>query len=76
LSLAFDLFKLVLLTSHTALNDSSKAVLDEMIAQMSEAELAQAQKLVAEWTPQPTALTIKARGGIAKAEAYLRRKKK
>jgi uncharacterized protein len=75
LPLAFASFKLALLMSQTELNDSSKAVLDEMIAHMSDAELAQAQKLVAEWTPQPTALTIKAKGGIAEAEAFLRRKR-
>ena len=75
LSLALVYFKLAMMTSETELTESTKAVLDEMIARMSDAELEKAQKMVSEWKPQPTALTIKAKGGIAEAEAYLRNAK-
>jgi uncharacterized protein len=73
--LAFVNFKLALMTSQTELTDSNKAVLDEMIAQMSTADLEKAQKMVADWKPEPTPLTIKAMGGISEAEAYLQRAK-
>jgi uncharacterized protein len=68
-------YKLSMLVADAELTDSSKAVLDEMIARMSDAELAKAQKIFLEWKPQPTALTIKASGGIAEAEEYLERVK-
>jgi uncharacterized protein len=35
-------------------------------------ELAKAEKLVSEWKPQPTALTLKAKRGITAAEEHLR----
>lgn len=75
LPLAFAYFKLSLMTSQTELNDRTKAVLDEMIGKMSAAELDKAQKMVSEWKPQPTALTIKAMGGIVEAEEYLQKTK-
>ena len=43
------------------------------MANLSEAELVKAQTLIAAWTPQPTALTIRANGGIAEGENYLRK---
>ena len=46
-----------------------------MIGRMTQAQVDEAQKLVAEWKPQPSALTIKAMGGIAEAEAYLQKAK-
>lgn len=75
LSLAFANFKLALIMSGAALDDKAKAVLDGLGAQMSEAELAKAQKLVAEWKPQPTELTLKAQNGITEAEAYMKKMK-
>ncbi len=75
LTLALAYYKLSMLVADADLTDSRKAVLDEMIARMSDVDLARAQKIVLEWKPRPTALTIKASGGIAEAEAYLRRAK-
>jgi uncharacterized protein len=73
--LAFAYYKLALLASETALSDGNKAVMDEMIAQMSEAELENAQKIVAEWKPKPTALTLRAKEGFSAAEVYLQKSK-
>jgi uncharacterized protein len=75
LSLAFAYFKLGLIMSQSELNADAKAVLDEMSAQMSDAEIEKAQKMVSEWTPEPTALTIKARLGITAAEEHLQKAK-
>jgi uncharacterized protein len=75
LSLAFAYFKLGLIMSQSELNADAKAVLDEMIAKMSDAELQKAQKMVADWKPQPTALTIKAKSGLAAAEELVQKAK-
>lgn len=74
-SLAFANFKLALIMSNAQLDDKAKAVLDGLSAQMSDAEIAKAQKMVEEWKPQPTALTLKARNGITEAEEYLKKAK-
>lgn len=73
LSLAFAYYKLALIMSQTELNAETKAVLDKMLARMSQPELEKAQKMVSEWEPQPTALTTKARSGLAAAEEHLRK---
>ena len=75
LSLAFAYLKLSMMVSQNELTESNKAILDEMIGRMTQAQVDEAQKLVAEWKPQPSALTIKAMGGIAEAEAYLQKAK-
>lgn len=74
--LAFVYFKLGLMVSQSELNADAKAILDDMMANMSDAELANAQKVVLEWTPQPTALTTEAQNGIAAAEEHLQKMKK
>jgi uncharacterized protein len=75
LSLAFAYFKLAHIASQTELNADAEAALNEMSAQMSDAEFEKAQKLVAEWKPQPTDLTLKAQLGISAAEAYVQKAK-
>ena len=49
---------------------------DEMAGMLSKPELAKAEKLVSEWSPQPTALTIKAKSGIRAAEELLKTTRK
>jgi hypothetical protein len=39
---------------------------------LSRPELERAEKLVAEWKPQPTALTLKAKRGFQAAEDHLK----
>jgi uncharacterized protein len=75
LTLAFAYFKLALMVSQRELNADAKAVLDEMIAKMSDADLQKAQKMVADWTPQPTALTVKAMSGLAAAKEHVQKAK-
>jgi hypothetical protein len=75
LSLAFAYYKLALIMSQRELNADTKAVLDGMLARMSQPELAKAQKMVSEWEPRPTALTIEAGSGLAAAEEHLRKTK-
>jgi len=43
-----------------------------MAAMLSKAELEKAEKLVSEWSPQPTALTLKAKSGVRAAEELLK----
>jgi uncharacterized protein len=74
-SLAFAYFKLALIMSQRELDPQAKAVLDEMSIPMSDADIEKAQKMVAEWKPQPTALTTKARLGITAAEEYVQKAK-
>jgi TPR repeat protein len=45
---------------------------NEMATLLSKAELEKAEKIVAEWKPQPTALTIKAKRGVSAAEELLK----
>ena len=45
---------------------------NEMAAMLSKPELDKAEKLVSEWKPQPTALTLKANSGIRAAEEFLK----
>lgn len=73
MSLAFANFKLALIMSQSELNEQAKSVLDGMLAQMSDAEIAKAQKMVEDWKPQPTTLTIKAMNGITEAEEYVKK---
>ncbi|WP_375157552.1 tetratricopeptide repeat protein [Bradyrhizobium sp. RDT46] len=45
---------------------------NEMASMLSKPELEKAEKLVAAWKPQPTALTLKAFAGITAAEEHLK----
>jgi uncharacterized protein len=73
MSLAFAYFKLALIMSQRDLDADAKAALDGMSAEMSDADIAKAQKMVADWKPQPTALTVKALSGITAAEEYVKK---
>ena len=64
LSLAYAYFKLS--------NVPPKDKVKDMATILSKPELAAAEKLVSEWKPQPTALTLKAKRGIQAAEDHLR----
>jgi uncharacterized protein len=75
LSQAYAYFSLAMIMSGAEATDKSKAMLNEMSARMSDAEMEKAQQLIVDWKAQPTALTIKAKNGIAEAEYYLARKK-
>jgi uncharacterized protein len=48
----------------------------EMASILSKPELEKAEKLVSEWKPQPTALTLKAKRGVQAAEELLKTAKK
>lgn len=64
LSLSFAYFKLSKL--------APKKNVNEMAATLSKPELEKAEKLVSEWSAQPTALTIKAKSGVRRAEELLK----
>ena len=64
LSLAYAYFKLSKLAPPKNVN--------EMAAILSKPELEKAEKLVSEWKPQPTALTLKAKRGVKAAEELLK----
>jgi uncharacterized protein len=64
LSLSYAYFKLSKL--------APKKNVNEMAAMLSKPELKNAEKLVSEWKPQPTALTLKAMRGITAAEEHLK----
>jgi hypothetical protein len=64
LALAYAYFKLA--------NLAPRKTVNEMATILSKPELAKAEKLVSEWKPQPTALTLKAKRGFTAAEDYLR----
>ena len=49
-----------------------KKKVNEMAATLSKPELTKAEKLVSEWKPQPTALTLKAMRGFTAAEDHLK----
>jgi TPR repeat protein len=49
-----------------------KKNVDEMASVLSKPELEKAEKLVSEWRPQPTALTLKAKQGVSAAEQLLK----
>ena len=68
-ALGYAYFKLAKLVAEGSLNPKAEASLDELARQMSPEQLAQANALVAAWKPQPSALTSKARQGIAAAQA-------
>jgi uncharacterized protein len=72
-ALAYANLKLALQITDMKVDDSTLAMVDEKAAKMSEAELANAQKIIDQWKPSPSVLTIKAKGGIAEAEAYLQK---
>jgi len=67
LSLAYAYYKLSGLVPAKKVN--------EMTAILSKPELENAEKLVYAWKPQPTALTLKAKRGIAAAEEYVKNTK-
>jgi TPR repeat protein len=64
LSLSYAYFKLSNLAPPKNVN--------ELASRLSKPELEQAEKLVAEWRPQPTALTLKAKRGVSAAEDLLK----
>jgi TPR repeat protein len=64
LSLSYAYFKLSTL--------APKKNVNEMATLLSKPELEKAEKMVSEWKPQPTALTLKARSGITAAEEHLK----
>jgi TPR repeat protein len=64
LSLSYAYFKLSQM--------APKKNVNEFATRLTKEELAKAEKMVAEWKPQPTALTIKARTGFSAAEAHLK----
>ena len=64
LSLAYAYYKLSKMASTKKVND--------MATILSKPELTKAEKLVSEWKPQPTALTLKAKLGIRAAEQHLK----
>jgi tetratricopeptide (TPR) repeat protein len=67
-SLAYAYFKLSQM--------APKKNVTEMAASLSEPDLKTAEKLVSEWKPQVTALTVKAKSGIRAAEEHLKTAKK
>jgi len=64
LSLAYAYYKLSKLVPKSKVNG--------MAAILSKPELEKAEKLVSEWKPQPTALTLKAKRGVQAAEELLK----
>jgi TPR repeat protein len=64
LSLSYAYFKLSKLAPAKNVN--------EMAALLSEQELKNSEKLVSEWKPRTTALTLKAKSGIRAAEEYVK----
>jgi hypothetical protein len=64
LSLAYAYYKLSNLVPRKKVND--------MATILTKPELAKAEKLVSEWKPQPTALTLKAQRGVRAAEEHLK----
>ncbi len=73
--MAFVYLKRAVQVSNMESDANSQTMLKDMMANLSESELAKAQSLIAAWKPQPTALTIRAESGIAEGEDYLRRAK-
>ena len=64
LSLSYAYFKLS--------NVAPKKNVNEMASMLSKPELEKAEKLVSEWRPQPTALTLKAKSGVRAADELLK----
>ena len=64
LSLSYAYFKLS--------KRAPKKNVDEMATMLSKPELETAEKLVSEWSPQPTPLTLKAKMGVSAAEQLLK----
>ena len=64
LSLSYAYFKLSNLAPPKNVN--------EMAAMLSKPELEKAEKLVSEWKPEPTALTLMAKSGVTRAEELLK----
>lgn len=74
-SLAYAYLKLSHQVSERTVDAKARAVLDGLAAKLSKPELEKAEKLVSEWKPQPTALTIEAMLGITAAEEHLQKAK-
>ena len=68
LALAYVYFKLSKVPSRKKVN--------EMAGILTKSELEKAEKLISEWKPQPTGLTLKARRGVSAAEELLKATKK
>lgn len=67
LSLSYAYFKLSKMAPPKNVN--------EMASRLSKPELEKAEKMVSEWSPRPTALTIKAKQGVGAAEELLKASK-
>ena len=67
LSLSYAYFKLSKMAPPKNVN--------EMASRLSKPELEKAEKMVSEWSPRPTALTIKAKQGVGAAEELLKARK-
>ena len=68
LSLSYAYFKLSKLAPQKNVN--------EMATLLSKPELEKAEKLVSQWSPQPTALTLKAKLGVSAADELLKASKR
>ena len=53
-----------------------KKNVNEMAGMLSKPELEKAEKMVSNWSPQPTALTLKAKSGVSRAEELLKATRK
>lgn len=68
-ALGYAYFKLAKLVAEGSVNPRAAASLDEIAAKLSAEQLAAANALVAGWKAQPSALTRKAKQGLAAAQA-------
>lgn len=56
--------------NNSEMPEKIKSIKDELATKLSAAEKDKAGKIIREWKPQPTALTIKAMTGLQEAKAY------
>lgn len=70
-AVAYAYLKLALEVSGAETSSRMQAALDDMIANMDSAERAKSERMVSEWKPQPTALTIEAGRGLEAAEEHV-----
>lgn len=70
-ALGYAYFKLAKLVAEGSVNPRAAASLDEIAAKLSAEQLAGANALVAGWKAQPSALTRKAKQGLAAAQALV-----
>ena len=70
-ALAQAYFELSVLVSEQ-FTDANRALLDTITAKSTDAERAKAAEFIANWKPNPSALTIEAQNGVAAAEKHLK----